>query len=141
MRMKKEDAIKIFKDNVQALNKIYKIKDDILFIDILSREVYKTNRQNRLYFALLNCFWDSGCSSFVDFDEMRLYYKRMAGLVKYDGKILKEKSWADATKEQAKYTIDNILRDMDYSGVLGSSQGKKYELILKGIGEWLEELA
>lgn len=140
MKLSKAKAQDVFKDNPQALSRINKIKDDFVFIDIMGKEAYKTARQNRLYFALLSCFWASGCSSFVDYDEMRLYYKRMAGLVKYDGKVLKEQSWAEATKEQAKYTIDNLLRDMDFSGVMGSSQCKKYEIILKGIGEWLEDL-
>jgi hypothetical protein len=86
----------------------------------------------------LQCFWESGCSSFNDYDELRTYYKRVAGLVKPEGKYLKEQSWADATKQNAKTAIDMCIRDMDLSGVIGSSQGNKYCEILKGINEFWE---
>ena len=70
---------------------------------------------------------------------MRLYYKRVAGLVKKQGNMLVESSWSEASKEQAKTAIDMIIRDMDLSGVIGSSQGAKYEQILKGIKQIYEE--
>ncbi len=51
------------------------------------------------------------------------------------GEVVYIHSWSKATKEQAQIAIDRLLNDMDASGVIGSKMGKKYEKILKGIGE------
>lgn len=140
MRISKEKALEIFKDYSETVERINKIKDYFVFLDIMGKEQYKSNKQNRLFHALLSCFWVSGCSSFGNYDDLRLYYKRVAGLVKRSGDVIKEGSWSDATKEQARIAIDMILRDMDFAGVIGSNQGKKYESILRGINEFYEEL-
>ena len=42
-------------------------------------------------------------------------------------------SWATATKEQAKHTLEVLLYDMDMSEVISSSKGKEYEEVLKGM--------
>lgn len=140
MKIRKDKAIELLGSLPEFLNILNKIKDEYVYFDILPKEQYKSNKQNRLFHSLLNCFWASGCSSFSDYDELRLYYKRVAGLVKRNGEFIKESSWADATKEQAQTAIDMILRDMDFAGVIGSSQGKKYESILRGINQFYEEL-
>ena len=140
MKISREKAIELLGSLPELLNTLNKIKDDEVFIEILPREKYKSNKQNRLFYALLSCFWASGCSSFTDYDDCRLYYKRMSGIVKKRGERIVEGSWADATFEQAKYVIDMILRDMDLSGVIGSEQGKKYEAILRGINQWYDEM-
>lgn len=49
------------------------------------------------------------------------------------GRVLKEHSWSEAKKQRATEAIDNILRDMDMSGVMGSKMGKKYQEILEGM--------
>lgn len=51
----------------------------------------KTIKQNNTFHDLLNEFWISGCSSFFDADDMRLYYKRIAGLVKLKDTIILKK--------------------------------------------------
>lgn len=140
MKIRKDKAIELLGCFPECLNRLNKIKDEYVYLDIMPKEQYKSNKQNRLFHALLTCFWTSGCSSFSDYDELRLYYKRVAGLVKRNGDLIKEGSWSDATKEQARIAIDMILRDMDLSGVIGSGQGKKYESILRGINEFYEEL-
>lgn len=42
----------------------------------------KTDNQNKTFHKLLNIYWLSGCSSFLSYEELRLHYKRIAGLVK-----------------------------------------------------------
>ena len=125
----------LFKAHPEALRKLDKLKADYICVDFISKQTLKSREQNNLFHSLIQCFWESGCSSFNDYDELRTYYKRVAGLVKPAGKYLKEQSWADATKQNAKTAIDMCIRDMDLSGVLGSSQGLKYQEILKGINE------
>lgn len=129
----------LFKAHPEALRKLDKLKADYICVDFISKQTLKSREQNNLFHSLLQCFWESGCSSFNDYDELRTYYKRVAGLVKPAGKYLKEQSWADATKQNAKTAIDMCIRDMDLSGVLGSSQGQKYSEILKGIGELMND--
>lgn len=129
----------LFKAHPEALRKLDKLKSDYICVDFISKQTLKSREQNNLFHSLIQCFWESGCSSFNDYDELRTYYKRVAGLVKPVGKYLKEQSWADATKQNAKTAIDMCIRDMDLSGVLGSSQGQKYTEILKGIGELMND--
>lgn len=129
----------LFKAHPEALRKLDKLKADYICVDFVSKQTLKSREQNNLFHSLIQCFWESGCSSFNDYDELRTYYKRVAGLVKPAGKYLKEQSWADATKQNAKTAIDMCIRDMDLSGVLGSSQGLKYSEILTGIHEMWEE--
>jgi hypothetical protein len=138
MQLSKDEAKRIFAPLPEALKRIDRIKGDTVYFDLLSAQSYKTTKQNNLFHSLLQCFWESGCSSFGDYDALRLYYKRVAGLVKRKDSVILESSLADATKEQAKTAIDMCLRDMDASGVIGSNQAQKYEAILKGIKQWYE---
>jgi hypothetical protein len=128
----------LFKVHPEAIRRLDKLKAEYVCVDFISKQTLKSREQNNLFHSLLQCFWESGCSSFNDYDELRTYYKRVAGLVKPAGKYLKEQSWADATKQNAKTAIDMCIRDMDLSGVIGSSQGNKYCEILKGIQEFME---
>lgn len=139
MKLTKEQAKELFKDYPSALARIDKIQGDIYF-DLQSKTVYKSNKQNNLFHSLLECFWESGCSSFGDYDDLRNYYKRIAGLVKKQGSVVVESSWSDAKKEQARTAIDMCIRDMDFSGVMGSSKASKYTEILKGIKLYYEIL-
>lgn len=138
MEISKECAKKIFADIPAALQQIEKIAGDMVYFDLQSKQSYKTAKQNNLFHSLLECFFSSGCASFADYDDLRLYYKRVAGLVNKRNGMIVEGSWADATKKQAQTAIDICMRDMDFAGVIGSSQGQKYEAILKGIKQWYE---
>lgn len=135
MKFSKEWLLERFKDVPPVLERLNKINDDTVCLEFMSRTAWKTQRQNRLFHALLTLFWESGCSSYLSYDDMRLCYKRMIGLVKRKEGMIVESSWSEATKEQAQHAIDNILRDMDMSGVIASSQGKRYENILKTINQ------
>lgn len=42
---------------------------------------FKSLKQNRTFWALINCFWESGCGSFYTYDDMKEYYYRIAGLI------------------------------------------------------------
>ena len=144
----------------------------MVFVDILTPEQEKTAKQNRTFHSLVDCFWKSGCSSFLSKSELRWHYKRLIGLIEVayfnpqiteetksmvwqalkvlpladgqralivdllKGKVMKEHSWSEAKKERATEAIDALLDDMDDAGVIASSQGKKYEEILGGLGEF-----
>ncbi len=135
MKLAKSYLEQIFKGNKLVMDRLSKIKSDMVYFDFMEPDVYKTNLQNRLFHGLLSVFWDSGCSSYLNYDDMRLSYKRIAGLLKRRDGVLIEGSWSDATKEQASRAIDNLIREMDMCGVSGSSQGEKYCKILKTIGQ------
>lgn len=135
MKITKDKALELFSNYPQAVASIHSLSGNIVCIEIMDEKKYKTNKQNALFHSLLSCFWASGCSSFDTYDELRLYYKRVVGLVVPGARILKEMSWSEATKEQAKQAIDLIIRDMDFAQVSGSVQGYKYQEILKGLGE------
>lgn len=135
MRFAKAYLAEKFAGNQPVLNRLDKIKGDYAEIDIMSEEAYKTYKQNRLFHSLLSIFWDSGVSSYLSYDDMRLAYKRLAGLVKnVDGRIV-ESSWGDAKKTEAQRAIDNLLREMDESGVIASKEGTRYETILRQLGQ------
>ena len=145
------------------------IEEDYAYVEILTKKQYKSRQQNSLFHSLLDCFWDSGCSSFESPKSMRFHYKDVAHLIEYvfesdlqentkqmlwraikllpieesekkkivellKGRVLVEHSWAESTKGMAKLAIDTLLNDMHQAGV----NSKKFEEILKGIGEWYE---
>ncbi len=57
------------------------IKEDFGYLEVLTEKQFKSKSQNRLFHALLDCFWESGCSSFVSKQEMRWHYKQIAHLI------------------------------------------------------------
>jgi len=114
--------------------------ENFVYLKIMNKSQYKSDKQNRTFHSLLQCFWLSGCSSFKDYDELRLYYKDIAGLVirsiKDEKQHIQERSWSDVKKIDAKASIESLLRDMDASGVIVSEvAGAKYKEILQGLGE------
>ena len=50
-------------------------------VEFLTLEKFKSNQQNRTFWSLLDCFWESGCSSFNTYDDMVEFYYRIAGLI------------------------------------------------------------
>jgi hypothetical protein len=54
-------------------------------------EKIKTLQQNKTFWALLDCFWHSGCSSFLDYIDLTMYYYRVAGLAKVIKKDILQK--------------------------------------------------
>ncbi len=143
-----KEYIKQQTSNPILIEKIDKIKAKYLVLDVFSQKIYKSRKQNNLFHGLITCFWSSGCSSFQNWDDLRNHYKKIAGLIKTNRvrvegfEIIKEthKSWGDVRKENATIVINQLMFDMDEANVLGSSQGKKYQEILKGLGEWFEGL-
>ena len=65
-----------------------------VYVDFLTKQQYKSRKQNNTFHALLGCFWKSGCSSFVSQNEMRFYYKRSVGLIQtlYDNSNLEQET-------------------------------------------------
>lgn len=56
-------------------------EETIVYVELLTPTQYKSRKQNSTFHALLDCFWNSGCSSFSSKREMRFYYKRSVGLI------------------------------------------------------------
>lgn len=50
------------------------------------------------------------------------------------GRVVTWHSWSECSKEMARLTLDQLLNDMHEAGV----NSKKFEEILKGLGEWYE---
>lgn len=98
---------------------------------IMTEENFKTQKQNKLFHSLLGCFESSKMHSFADYDDLRRYYKRRAGLIKRYGDIVIESSWSDVKKNLATETIDSLIADMKFAGV----NTPKFEEILKGIND------
>lgn len=71
-----EIAKEVFKQNPKALEMIAKNLDGFVWVSLMSDEALKSDAQNRLFHGLLSIFWDSGCSSFLSYDELRRYYKK-----------------------------------------------------------------
>lgn len=69
-------------------------KETIVYVELLTQKQYKSRKQNNTFHALLDCFWESGCSSFVSQNEMRFYYKRSVGLIQtlYDNSNLEQET-------------------------------------------------
>jgi hypothetical protein len=123
--------------------------------DLVAGELYDcvladdgTEKQNRAFHALLQCYWASGCHSYNarNFEHFRALIKLYlgAGMEKFcnvanaDGTPCPEgrsdyrlKSWADYTKKERKETIDRLIAEMEQAGV----NSAKYEEILKGMNE------
>lgn len=70
------------KDKIKELIGI-EIEEDYAYVEILSEKQFKTRRQNSLFHSLLDCFWESGCSSFESKKSMRFHYKEIAHLIEY----------------------------------------------------------
>lgn len=80
--------ILVTKDNINEM--LSEIKEELssllmseneIYVDFLTKKQYRSKKQNKTFHALLDCFWDSGCSSFVDENNMRFYYKKSVGLI------------------------------------------------------------
>lgn len=160
--------MKLSKEKIKELTG-QEINEPFGYVEVLTEKQFKSRQQNNLFHSLLKCFWDSKCSSFESYKNMRFHYKDIAHLIEYvfqndlkestkqilwrvikilpieeserkkviellRGKILIEHSWAESTKGMAKIAIDQLLNDMHEAGV----NSKKFEEILKGLGEWYE---
>lgn len=73
-------------------------------VEFLSLEKFKSKRQNRTFWSLINCFWESGCSSFNNYDDMVEFYYRVAGLI-----TIKTKSTLKQETKQMIYKAIRIL--------------------------------
>lgn len=81
-------AILVTRENIDEL--LSDIKEELhillmsekeVYVDFLTKQQYRSKKQNKTFHALLDCFWDSGCSSFVDENTMRFHYKKAVGLI------------------------------------------------------------
>ena len=102
-----------------------------------------TEKQNRVFHALLQEYWASGCHSYnvTNFEDFREVIKLNlgAGVEEYTrfvtafGTKRKEpvtdyriKSWADYSKKERKETIDRLIAEMHQAGV---KTKKFYEIL------------
>ena len=137
LRGSKEYLLKYIQ-NKTLRNKISRYKSDDLVVDVSTYLAFKTKSQNNLFHLALQIFEDSSCHSFENYRELRLHYKNIAGLLVMVKGVVVEESWANVTKDNARITINQLLHDMDEAQVISSSQSKKYEYLLRQIGEWFE---
>jgi hypothetical protein len=106
-----------------------------------------TERQNKTFHALIQCYWTSGCHSYSvkSYEHFRALMKLYlgAGTEKYyslvnedgtkcpNGRIAyRLKSWSDYTKKERQLTIDNVISEMMQAQV----QTPRFYEILNGIG-------
>ena len=132
---------------IQIINDSYYIGENIKpgEYEILSYDT-PTEKQNRLWHALLQCFWASGCHSYnaKSFNHFRALMKLYLGagmekfcnVVDVDGKPFPQgrtdyrlKSWADYSKKERQETIDRLIAEMHQSQV----QTKQFYEILSGL--------
>ena len=52
-----------------------------VILEAMTEKEAKSSGQNRAFHALLNCYYTSGVHSFDSIEEMRVYYKKIGGLV------------------------------------------------------------
>lgn len=78
--VEKNNINESIKEIGQELEKVLSDSREV-YVDFLTKQQYKSSKQNKTFHALLDCFWKSGCSSFASKDEMRFYYKRAVGLI------------------------------------------------------------
>jgi len=105
-----------------------------------------TNSQNRLFHALVQEYWASGCHSYRarNFEHFRALVKLYLGagmekftnLINADGTPCPEgrmdyrlKSWTDYSKKERQMTIDNLMGEMLQAGV----NSLHFEEILQGM--------
>ena len=106
-----------------------------------------TEKQNRTFHGLLQCYWASGQHSYNarNFEHFRSLIKLYLGaglegfynVVNDDGTLCPEgresyrlKSWKAYTKKERQMTIDNLISEMMQAQV----QSVKFDEILKGMG-------
>jgi len=105
-----------------------------------------TERQNKTFHALVQCYWTSGCHSYTAYNYehfrslMKLYLgagmEKFWNLANEDGTPCpmgrpdhRLKSWSDYTKKERQLTIDNIINEMFLVGV----NSKRFNEILQGM--------
>lgn len=64
----RQHALELFAPYKGLVNKLNKMKSDYVCIDVCSKQALKSREQNNLFHSLLQCFWESGCSSFNDYE-------------------------------------------------------------------------
>lgn len=65
---------------------------------------WKTNQQNKTFWALIDCFYKSSCSSFWSYEEMVEHYYRIAGLI-----TIKTKN---CLKQETKLLLYNAIKKL-----------------------------
>ena len=107
-----------------------------------------TDRQNKTFHALIQCYWTSGCHSYEarSYTHFRALMKLYLGagsekyysLVNEDGTkcpkgriAYRLKSWSDYTKKERQLTIDNLINEM----FLVQVESPKFYEILQGMEE------
>jgi hypothetical protein len=61
-----------------------------IFVKFFSPTAFKSHKQNALFHSLLGIYWESGCSSYRDPEDMRGHFKAIAGLKKSQKTIRRE---------------------------------------------------
>lgn len=83
-----------FKEQVVSKRDKHKMIDlfEPFVVEFKEMKKWKSNQQNRTFWALIDCFSKSSCGSFHSYSEMVEYYYRIAGLITIKTKSTLEKS-------------------------------------------------
>ena len=110
-----------------------------------------TDRQNKAFHSLLQCYWTSGFHSYNarSYEHFRALIKLYLGagtekfynLVNEDGTPCPKgrpdyrlKSWTDYTKKERQLTIDNLISEMVQVGI-NEKNNRRFGEIIKGMEE------
>lgn len=74
--------MKLSKEKIKELTG-QEINEPFGYVEVLTEKQFKSRQQNNLFHSLLKCFWDSKCSSFESYKNMRFHYKDIAHLIEY----------------------------------------------------------
>ena len=111
--------MKLGKKKIKELLGI-EIKDDFAYVELLTEQQYKSHRQNNLFHSLLKVFWESHCSSFESYRNMRFHYKEVAHLIEY--------IFTNDLKEETKQMLWKAVKLLPIDG----KERKKVIELLKG---------
>ena len=124
-KINREQAKELFLHDPKALQNIAENKEDTFYLTLEDMQAYKSNEQNALFYSLLQIFYDSGLSSFRNYDDLRRYYKRMAGLVKYEYNNNLEQETKDKLWACVKILRTNkAVSDKEFNSIIELLKGK-----------------
>jgi len=84
----------------------------------------KSINQNSVFHKLLEIYWESGVSSFISYEALRDYYKKIAGLI--------EVEYSNSLSEEAKNYLWHCIKAGKRTGALDTDSYMEVVELLKG---------
>ena len=98
-------------------------RDDII-VSFTTPKKFKTNKQNALFHSLLTVYFESGMSSYRDYDDMRSHFKKIAGLVSEYSETVSQS--LPLTMEQKRIVFAYITKACKIAGVSEHVQNEMF---------------